>query len=116
MYRSTSTSRPVVFVEDDPDCREVIELAITLEGYSVRVAKDHQEALDLLYYSTPSIVFVDYYGVASNMKAFVAQIRNLHPYVPVILMTGARNPEEKSRELGLKEHLGKPFQIDDLTV
>jgi DNA-binding NtrC family response regulator len=109
-------SRPVVFIEDDQDSREIIELAVSLEGYTVKLAKDYQEALDLLTHSVPSIVFVDYYGVASDMKGFIAQIRNLHPHVPIVLMTGARFPEEKTRELGLREYLGKPFQMDDLAA
>ena len=116
MHRTSGVSKPIVFVEDDADCREIIDLAVTLEGYSVSVAKDHQEALDLLTNTQPKIVFIDYYGVSSNLKGFVQQIRELHPAVPIVLMTGARNPDEKTRELGLKEYIGKPFQIDDLKL
>jgi len=114
MYRMTAHSKPIVFVEDDADCREIIELAVTLEGYSVSLASDHGEALDLLNHTDPSIVFIDYYGVSSDVKRFVGQIRRLHPNVPIVLMTGARNPGEKIRDLGLNEYIEKPFQIDDL--
>lgn len=114
MQRTSSISKPIIFVEDDADCREIIELAVTLEGYSVSLARDHHEALDLLAETQPGIVFVDYYGVSSNQRLFIDQIRQLHPGVPIVLMTGARNPEEKIRELGIKEYLIKPFQIDDL--
>jgi DNA-binding response OmpR family regulator len=114
MFTEAVATKPIVIVEDDPDCREIIELAVSLEGYSVSTSKDHGDALDLLAHTTPAIVLVDYYGVSSDVKAFVGQIRALHPTVPIVLMTGARNPEEKTRELGLKEYLIKPFQIDEL--
>jgi DNA-binding NtrC family response regulator len=115
--KSASTNcqtRTVVVVEDDPENRDVMEMAIGMEGFNVRLASDHAEALEVLASTDPSVVLLDYYGVGENVRDFITHARFLHPRVPIVLVTGAKNPAQKARTLGLKEFLAKPFSSQDL--
>jgi DNA-binding NtrC family response regulator len=107
-------TRTVVVVEDDPENRDVLEMAIGMEGFPVRVACDHDEAVDVLNSADPSLILLDYYGVGENIREFINRARLLHPKVPIVLVTGAKNPAQKARSLGLKEFLAKPFSSQQL--
>jgi DNA-binding response OmpR family regulator len=111
---SSGNEQTVLLVEDDPDTAEAMEMAISMEGYPIRVASDQADALDMLPLTKPSVILLDYYGVASDIKKFVARIRAIHPKVPIVLMTGARDADSKAKELGLKDCLPKPFGADAL--
>ena len=111
---SSGNEDTVLLVEDDPDTAEAMEMAISMEGYPIRVASDQADALDMLPLTKPSVILLDYYGVTSDIKKFVARIREIHPKVPIVLMTGARDAKTKAKELGLKECLPKPFSADAL--
>jgi DNA-binding response OmpR family regulator len=114
MISSNSRRGTVVIIEDDQDTCEMIELAITMEGHSVHVAREHAEALDLIAATAPDMILLDYYGVTSDLSALIGSIGALKPNTPIVLMTGARQPAEKAKELGLREYLAKPFNTEEL--
>lgn len=43
-----SSRNPILVVEDDPDIRDLLKLALEMEGYLVKVAHNGQEAWDFL--------------------------------------------------------------------
>ncbi|NBX76999.1 MAG: response regulator [Proteobacteria bacterium] len=49
----SSISKPVLVVEDDPDIRELLKVALEMEGYTVETAQNGQEAWDFLNGSNP---------------------------------------------------------------
>jgi DNA-binding NtrC family response regulator len=104
----------VVVIEDDEDTSEIIALAVAMEGHSVHVAREHTEAIELITLTDPDMILLDYYGVTSDIQALINAIDAIQPYAPIVLMTGAKQPAEKARELGLREHLAKPFNTEDL--
>jgi DNA-binding response OmpR family regulator len=114
MKASRTREQTVVVVEDDPEIGEVIELAVSVQGYTVRVAANQADALELIAATEPAVVLLDYYGVSSNLEDFVRSIRLLHPRVAIVLVTGAKEPRSKAKALGLKECLPKPFCSNEL--
>jgi CheY-like chemotaxis protein len=114
MKACRTREQTVVVVEDDPEISEAMELAVSIQGYSVRVASNQAEALELIEATEPNVVLLDYYGVSSNLEDFVRSIRLLHPRVPIVLVTGAKEPRSKAKALGLKECLPKPFDSNEL--
>jgi DNA-binding NtrC family response regulator len=115
MYYGAERCKQIVFIEDNADCRESISVALGIEGYSIALASEHAEAIELLNRTTPDIIFIDFHGVTDDMKQFVEDIKSLHPRVPLVLTTGAPDPDVKSRTLGMSEYLVKPFEIGELT-
>ncbi len=49
----------VLIVEDDPDLREVFQVALSFEGYDVREARGGFEALRMLDTDPPDLVLLD---------------------------------------------------------
>ena len=56
---SVSRRATILIVEDDPDLREVFQIALTFEGYDVREARSGFEALRMLDAHPPDLVLLD---------------------------------------------------------
>jgi DNA-binding response OmpR family regulator len=106
--------KTILIVDDDPDIGEALELAMSVEGYSVRVAKNHDEGLALLRQIQPAVVLLDYYGLGGDPGQFVAKAEALSHGVRIVLMTSARTATVRARDLGLGHVLAKPFDIETL--
>jgi len=104
----------IVVVDDDPEIREVLELALGAEGYSVEVAKDRNSATEIILKTNPSVILLDYYMNGINADDFIADLRGRAIATPIILMTGAHDAADKAKELGLRYVLPKPFDLDAL--
>jgi DNA-binding response OmpR family regulator len=107
-------SKQILIVEDDSDTCEAIEVAVTMEGYSARVAQDQHTALEFVTADEPAAILLDYYGLDGDAKRFVTAARAINRHVPIVLMTGARDANEKAHELGLRHCLPKPFDLEKL--
>ena len=112
--RHDRSKHTVLIVDDDMEICEALEMAVSMEGYSVRIAPDHQEALETIAVEEPAIIFLDYYGVGDDTRTFVEAVRARGVSAPIVLMTGAKDPREKVRQVGLKSYLAKPFDLDDI--
>src|ERR1700674_6122275 len=49
----------VLFIEDDPAVAEMYKLKLELDGYTVSVAKDGEEGLQIANETPPDIIFLD---------------------------------------------------------
>jgi len=114
MQTRPRSSNTILVIDDDPETREVLELAVSMEGYSVRVAEDTETALEIVAASPPAMVLLDYYGVGEDAGRVVASVRAAGGAIPIVLMTGAKDPAGKAKELGLKRFLQKPFDFHTL--
>ena len=114
MRMTPREANTILVVDDDPDTREVLELAVSMEGYSVRLAEDTATALEILAACSPAMVFLDYYGIGEDTAKLVEHVRSANRATPIVLMTGAKDPARKARALGLKNFLPKPFDFDAL--
>jgi CheY-like chemotaxis protein len=56
-----NTSKSVLVVEDDPDIRELLKIALEMEGHSVQTAQNGQEAWDFLNgpNQKPALMIID---------------------------------------------------------
>jgi CheY-like chemotaxis protein len=56
-----NTSKSVLVVEDDPDIRELLKIALEMEGHFVETAQNGQEAWDFLNGSNqkPALMIID---------------------------------------------------------
>jgi two-component system, chemotaxis family, chemotaxis protein CheY len=112
----SSTSEPVLIVDDDADLREALRDTLEAEGYAVAEARDGGEALGYLatHPKTP-LVLLDWNMAPMNGEQFMEE-RAKAPalqLVPVVLLTAdARVAPE--RLAGLAGHLKKPVDLDAL--
>jgi DNA-binding response OmpR family regulator len=107
-------ARHVLVVDDDQDIRDILELALGIEGYDVVLASDRSLALKSVRKSAPAFVLLDYYMHGLDPSSFISELRNLKIAAPIILMTAAHDGKEKAESLGVDHLLPKPFDLDAL--
>jgi len=107
----------ILVVEDEPVVAEVLADAIRAAGYEVLVALDGAEALDVLGATPVDGVFMDLVMPGLSGLAVLAQIRNRHPLLPVVIISGhaVGGAVAKAMELGAVAFLEKPTGLAQVT-
>ena len=107
----------VLVVDDDPDKRILLTVALQMAGYEVRTANDGEEGLAAVEAYQPDLIItdvmmpkVDGYELARRVRAN-PQTR----FVPIIIQTAARNNAQDHRrdsEVGALGYITDPTDID----
>jgi len=116
------TAGNVLIVEDDPDIREMLAKLIALEGFHPIAAEDGLEGLHLLRAvrhrapDIPCLVLLDLKMPRLSGKEFRrAQLGDpTVSNVPVAVMSGALDLEQRAKALGAVATLAKPIDFDVL--
>lgn len=108
----------VLLVEDEATLAMIIQDTLNAEGFSVTIANDGQQGLDLLPQCHPDIVVADI--MMPNMDGFemVRRIRQTDHHTPVLFLTArsAVGDVVQGFELGGDDYLRKPFIMLELMV
>lgn len=105
----------VLVVDDDPDILEALAEILEVEGFSVRRARNGQEALDRLE-PAPDLILLDLMMPVMDGWEFAQRLRQLElrQRAPVIVLSADRNVGAKARDIGAVGHLAKPFELNEL--
>jgi diguanylate cyclase (GGDEF)-like protein len=108
----------ILIAEDEPSLRENLQWMLELEGFSVQVARDGQEAMALAIQNVPDLVLTDV--MMPNMDGY-ALIRSLRANsgtstVPIVMLTAKadRSDVRAGMNLGADDYLTKPYRRDEL--
>src|SRR5437868_3507192 len=112
----------VLIVEDDPEVRELLRQLLATEGFHVVVAEDGLEALHLLRAvrhrapQAPCLVLLDLKMPRLGGNEFRrAQLGDpTVANVPVAVMSGAYDLEQRAQAMGAVATLAKPLNVDRL--
>jgi CheY-like chemotaxis protein len=107
----------ILVVDDDPAVAEVIAEAIRARGDAALVSLDGTEALDILGTTPIDGVFLDLVMPGLGGLATLTRIRNQHPGIPVVILSGHAD-EDQAREalaLGAVEVVKKPAALTHLS-
>ena len=102
----------VLAVDDEPGVRNVLTNLLNLQGHSVQVAASGHEALDRLSRHAVDIVFTDHGMPGMNGRQLAQAIRQTHPELPIVLITGDTEFEDPYEDINAV--IGKPFMLEDL--
>jgi len=101
----------VLFIEDDPAVAEMYKLKLELDGYTVTVAKDGEEGLELANQAPPDIIFLDTRLPKMDGFAVLERLRSAERTreIPVIILSnyGERELVDRGLKLGALEYLIK---------
>lgn len=106
--------REVLYVDDEPDIREIVQMALGLVStLSVRTADSGIRALESLRESKPDLVLLDVMMPNMDGPTTLQQMRATPELqsIPVIFMTAKAMPQEvaRFRSLGAAAVIAKPF-------
>jgi DNA-binding NtrC family response regulator len=107
----------VLIIDDDPDLRELVSLALADVKLACVEAGDCLEALPLLERDKARLraVLLDYFMPGPPPAACAkAILERIDPGVPVVLVSAAVDIAERAAELGLTRYLAKPFDMAQL--
>ncbi len=108
----------ILVVEDDEATRLSIEGYLSLEGYSVMMAKDGWEALEQVETLQPQLVITDISMPHLDGYALLKSLRRRPAWrlLPVVFLTAHTGTVERVRgyQTGCDAYLAKPFELDEL--
>jgi two-component system, OmpR family, response regulator len=110
--------RSILIVEDDPDLLRFAEVALSMDGYDVRVATDGEQAMALVRARRPDLVVLDLLLPLADGWQVLSFLQSdaMRPKVPVVVLTATAGPRERDRALaaGVADYLIKPVSADKL--
>jgi CheY-like chemotaxis protein len=105
----------VLIVEDEFVIADLLEMALTDEGYCVLLAANGREGLELLAERTrPDLVITDYMMPILDGAGLLQAMRQSEAQrdIPVIVMSSMPEANMRERIAGYAAFVRKPFQLD----
>lgn len=110
----------ILIVDDENDIRELVSGILNDEGYDTRTAGDSDAALAMLEARRPGLIVLDIWLQGSRLDGLeiLDVIRERHPDVPVIIISGHGNIETAVNAIkkGAYDFIEKPFKADRLIL
>ena len=110
----------IVIVDDEEMVLTSLSSFLNLETeYDVKTFTSAQEALDYVKEGRCDLVISDYLMPEMDGISFLAQVRELKPSVPRIILTGYADKENAIKainDVGLFQYIEKPWDNDDILI
>jgi two-component system, NtrC family, nitrogen regulation response regulator NtrX len=110
----------ILIVDDEDDIREIVSGILSDEGHGTRLARNSDEALAAIEARRPQLVLLDIWLQGSRLDGLqlLEIIKQQHPNVPVVMISGHGNIETavSAIKLGAYDFIEKPFKADRLIL
>ncbi len=106
----------ILVVDDDRAVRESLRRSLSFNGYSVELAQDGVEALDLITNDRPDAVVLDVMMPRLDGLEVCRQLRSTGDDLPILVLTARDSVSERVAGLdaGADDYLPKPFALEEL--
>ena len=106
----------VLVVDDDYHMRLALKESLSKAGYSVSVAEDGMEAVEVVKKSSFDLMITDVKMPRLSGMELLSQVREMSPLLPVILITGYGTIQDAVRVIkeGAFDYIQKPFNTETL--
>ena len=103
----------VLVVDDDPDIRELMVIALESEGAAITTAEDGNQAIAALRSNTFGLVVLDMMLPHRSGFLVMEEIQAMTPPPPVIMVTANEGRRHKAyaESLGVSAYLNKPVPM-----
>lgn len=114
--KTVRTTR-VLVVEDNAAIIDVLQLLLKGAGYEVATTTDGHSIELLMYEWQPDVVLLDLLlpGLDGGTICQQIKLHSILRHIPLVLMSGHHDLQEKAEQAGADGFLRKPFSIDILT-
>jgi DNA-binding response OmpR family regulator len=105
-------------VEDDRPLANFVKQALESEQYAVDLARNGEDAQSLVGEANFDLVILDLGLPKIDGWEVLIHIRNQKPSLPVLILTGRAEVEDrvKGLDLGADDYLAKPFSLSELSA
>jgi CheY-like chemotaxis protein len=105
----------ILVVDDDESICDLIDLALTDEGYEVVCARNGGDALRLLQERAPALVLFNLVMPDQGGADFINACRQVpNGAAPMIVVSGFPNLDQIAAQIGADGLVAKPFELTDL--
>lgn len=115
---SAQRTKKIVIVDDDRETREMLTLALELEGYEVEQAANGLRLISSLHVDRPDIILLDVMMSWIDGFELCRAIKKNEEFksIPVIFISARKTGEDVHRGLvaGAADYFTKPIDIDRL--
>lgn len=106
-------AKRILVADDDKEVREIVTFALTHNGFEVIAVNNGQQLQDVLAKQLPDVLILDVMMPGEDGYHLCHALRS-HPrtqHIPIIIMTAHTEEiyERISSDLGVAEHMTKPF-------
>lgn len=111
-------AKRILCIEDDPQMRLIVQMALECAGYEMEEASDGKQGLDRAMETTPDLILCDINMPGMDGFETLGELRKHKStsYIPFIFMTGD-SPKKylrKGMNLGANDFIMKPIDMQDL--
>lgn len=106
----------ILVVDDDRAVRESLRRSLAFNGYTVDLAQDGLEALDLIASDRPDALVLDVMMPRLDGLEVCRQLRSTGDDLPILVLTARDSVSERVAGLdaGADDYLPKPFALEEL--
>lgn len=115
----SSSAKKIIYIEDDPEMIDLVELILNRHGYNVKGANGGRQGLDIVRQDSPDLILLDLmmpdmdgWDVYQQIKADEATRK-----IPVIVITAKAQTIDKVLGLHIAkvdDYISKPFRPQEL--
>jgi PAS domain S-box-containing protein len=106
----------ILVAEDHYVNQQLFQTILEKQGYTVLLATDGEEAVEVVERDAPDLVFMDVHMPQMNGYEATQRIRETHTALPIIAVTAnaVKGEAEKCLKVGMNDYLTKPFTQNDI--
>lgn len=108
----------ILIIEDDIRVASLLQRGLTESGFKVFVVHNGKNATYEINNNTYDVVITDIMLPDVNGLELCRKIRNLHPQIPIIMLTALGTTDDKVEgfDSGADDYIVKPFEIRELVA
>jgi two-component system cell cycle response regulator DivK len=111
-------SKKILIVEDNPQNMRLIEMALSVDQYTLLEATNGEEALEVAQKERPDLIIMDIQLPKMSGLEVTRNLREIPEFnrTPIIAITAyaMKGDEEKALDAGCNAYLSKPIRARDL--
>ncbi|MGA8326128.1 MAG: response regulator transcription factor [Candidatus Cybelea sp.] len=110
-------SARIAVIDDEPNIRQLLTLALGHRGFTVRCAADGAAGLELVREWLPDLIVLDVMMPKASGFELLPELRRVTD-APIVMLSARGEVEDKVEGLahGADDYLSKPFEISELVA
>lgn len=108
----------ILVVDDEKSMREILEIFLKSEGYSVSLAENGEKAIEAVKKDIFDLIITDMKMPKVGGLELLKNVKQITPDTVVVIVTafGTTDSAVEAMKLGAYDYIQKPFQLDNIRL